>query len=60
MDKMHVNRLKVIDSVAASSRVLECIEGCKLLEYDKVIDLDYQPCVIDVALEDCFNETLDN
>ena len=60
IDKTRMKRLKAIDSVAASSWMLECSEGHELLEHNEVIESDHWLYVFSAALEEYFNETLDN
>ena len=58
LDKTEVNGTKAIDTIAASYSVIEYVEGCKLLEYNEIVVSDYRVCIIDVNLEDYFNEQL--
>ena len=60
MDKIYINRLKTIDSVAATSGIIEYIKGCKLLVDNEVVYLDHYTYVFDIALEDYFDKYLDN
>ena len=54
MDKTCESGSKPIDSFGASAGILECIEGCKLLDYNDIVETDHCRCVVDVALDDYF------
>ena len=45
-----------IDTIAVSEGILEYIKGCKLLSYAEIVMLDHQSYVIDVNLEEYFED----
>ena len=47
-----------IDSIAASSGVIDFIDGCKLLDYNDILESDHRGYVINSAIEDYFNKEL--
>ena len=56
MDKMEIQGSKPIDTIAASHRILEYVEGCFLLEYNEIVFTNHRSYVIDMNLEEYFNE----
>jgi len=55
-DKTYKNGSKPIDSIAASCGIMDFIEGCELLNYNEFIDTDHRAYVIDVNIDEYFNE----
>jgi len=47
-----------INSIAATHGILEFIEECKLLPYNEVIFSDHRAYVVNINLEEYFNEQL--
>ena len=56
LDRTYKNGSKSIDSIAATCGIMEFVEGCKLLSYNEVIETDHRAYVVDVNIEDYFNE----
>ena len=52
------NGSRTIDSLAATTGSMEHVEGCKLLGYDDVVESDHRSYLIEIAMEDYFNEQL--
>ena len=60
LDKTHKHRSKPIDSIAVSSGIMSYIEGCKLTNYNEIVEIDHRGYIIDVAMEDYFSIKLSN
>ena len=56
--KTYKNRSKPIDSIAATSGLIEYVDGYKLLGYNDVVESDHRSYMIEIAIEDYFNEQL--
>ena len=56
--KTYKNGSKPIDSIAATSGILEFIDGCELLGYNEVVETDHRSYVIDISLEEYFNDEI--
>ena len=56
MSTTNKNGSKPIDTIAATEGIMEHVDGCKLLSHAEVVISDHRPCVIDVNLEEYFNE----
>ena len=54
MDRTHKSGSKPIDSFAVSAGILEYIEGCMLLEYNDIFEIDHRGYMVDVALDEYF------
>ena len=54
LDKTHKNGSKTIDSTSASSGAMECLEGCRLLNYNDTVESDHRSHVIEVDIEDYY------
>ena len=54
MEKTFKPGTKPIDSIAASTGVIEHIEGYKLLDYNEIVETDHRGHVIDIALDTYF------
>jgi len=54
LDPMQKRGSKCINSIAVSYRLLPFIEGCKLLEINEVIAIDYHSYIIDINLKEYF------
>ena len=46
---------RTIDSIAATPGVIDYVDGCKLLDYNEIVESDHKAYVIDIALEDYFH-----
>jgi len=55
MDNIHIDGSKSIDSIAVTLNIIECIEGCKLLEANEVMITDYRFYLVDINFE-CYFE----
>ena len=49
---------KCIDVVLVSEEVLEIIEGIALIEWNEIVDSDYRGYLLDLDLEEYFNDEL--
>ena len=56
MSSANKNGSKPIDTIAATEGIIEHVDGCKLFSHAEVVISDHRPCVIDVNLEEYFNE----
>ena len=56
MSSTNKNGSKPIDTIAATEGAIEHVDGCKLLYHAEVVISDHRPHVIDVNLEEYFNE----
>ena len=56
LDKAHENGSKTIDSTSTSSDTMECVEGCRLLNYNDIVESDHRAHAIEVDVEDYFQE----
>ena len=44
----------MINFVAASTKIIEYIDGCQITDYNEVIIIDYRGYLLDIQLEDYF------
>ena len=51
MDNTYLNRSKLINIIAISPNLIECIEGCKLYKVNELIITDHRLYIIDINLE---------
>jgi len=58
LDKTNVNGSLPIDSIAASQGIYEYIEGCRLVENNEIVHTDHRGYLVDVNLEEYFNDEL--
>ena len=56
IDKININRSWPIDSIAITVGILEYVEGSKLLGNNDVVFSDHRLYLIDVNLEEYFND----
>ena len=54
-DNTYIIESKCIDFVAATSRLINDIEGCKLINYNQIIESNHRGYLIDLNLEQYFN-----
>ena len=59
MDKTYAGGSKAIDTVSASNGIIEHVEGCQLHKNIEIIESDHRPCIFDIALNEYFNERLE-
>ena len=52
------NGSRTIDSLAATTRLMEYVEGCEWLGCNDVVESDHRSYLIEIAIEDYFNEQL--
>ena len=55
---IHITGSKLIDIEAVFLNLMECIEGCKLLETNEIIITDYRLYLIDINLKKCYRAQL--
>ena len=53
---LYCNRIKNVDSVAASKNILSCIERYQIFQINKIINMDYHRHIIDINLESYFSK----
>ena len=58
MDNTHKDGSKLIDSIAASYRIISYIERCKLIEANEVVLSDHRGYLVDINFELYFNEQM--
>ena len=58
LDKICIEGLKCIDSVVIFQNLLDSMKGFKLLEVNEVTILDHWVLLIDINLEEYFEETM--
>jgi len=56
--KTYIYRSNPIDSIAATLGIMDYVDGCKLLRNNNIMESGYQSYIVDVALEDYFNDEL--
>ena len=56
LDKICKKGSKPIDSIVVKSGVMDYVEGCELLSYNKIVEIDYRAHMIDVNIDKYFNE----
>jgi len=56
MDNTHINGSSPIDSIAATTNILQIVEGCKLLEANEVILNDHRSYAVDFNFEKYFSK----
>ena len=54
LDKTYKHGSSIIDSITASSRIMQYIEGCKLLEYNEIVESDHRVYMIDITIDEYF------
>ena len=58
MDNMHITGSKPINTIVVTPNIMECIEGCKLFEANKIIITDHQSYVVDINFKRYFQAQL--
>ena len=58
MDNTHKEGLSVINTIAASPNVMECIKGCRLMETTDIMLSDHYSYLIDFNIKRYFGEQL--
>ena len=54
LDSTNIKGSSPIDTIACSNRLLEFVEGSKLVRNNEILFLDYRAYIIDINLEDYF------
>ena len=49
---------KPIDSFAATSGIMEYVDGCEILGYNEVVESDHRSYLVDISLEEYFNDEM--
>jgi len=58
MDNTNVNGSHPIDSIAATREISDYIEGCQMVDNNDIIYTDHRGYLVDINLEDYFNDQL--
>lgn len=58
MGKTYIHGSKMIDAVYVMNGLMEYVEGCKLIGNNEIVEGDHRGYVIDIALEDYFEDDL--
>ena len=53
---MYKRGSRLIDTIAATTGIMQVIEGCKLIETNEIVISDYHTYIIDVNLSNYFEE----
>ena len=56
MDKTYIRSSSLTDSVALSSEIIDYVEGIQLLSHNDIVISDHQSCLIDINIEEYFND----
>ena len=56
MCKTCVNGSRPIDAVHASNGIMEYAEGCKILSNNAILKSDYRSYLVDIALDEYFED----
>ena len=56
LDKTYKNGSSPIDSIVALSSIMEYVVGYHLINYNEIVERDYQAYVIDINIEEYFDE----
>ena len=56
MDNTHKEGSSAIDTIAASLNIMECIEGCRLIDTSDIVLSDHYSYLIDFNIERYFGE----
>ena len=54
LDKIYKHGSKPIDSIAATAGVIDYIERCQLVDYNKIIEIDHRGFIVNVVLDEYF------
>ena len=58
IDNIHISGSWPINSIVATLFIMNCIEGCKLLDANEVLLTDYRSYLVDINLERYFETNL--
>ena len=53
-DSTYKHGSKQIDSIAATNEIMNYIEGCRLMNYNEIIESDHRAYMVDVGIEEYF------
>jgi len=56
LDSTYKHGSKQIDSIAATNGIMDYIEGCRLINYNEIIESDHRAFMIDVDIEEYFED----
>jgi len=56
LDSTYKHGSKQIDSIAATNGIMNYIEGCRLMNYNEIVESDHRAFMIDVDIEEYFND----
>ena len=59
-DATYKRGTKCIDSIAVSDGLQAQIEGCKIIEWNKIIDTDHQGIMVDINIEQFFGREIND
>ena len=58
INKTCVHGLSIVDSLATSTGIIEYIDGCKILRHNEIAKLDHMSYLVDILLEEYFQDEL--
>ena len=58
LDKTYVHRSSSIDSIVVSKGLMKFVKGSKLITYNEILWSGYRTFIIDINLEDYFNDKM--
>jgi len=56
--KIYIHRSNPIDSLAVSIGIIQYIDGCKILGYNEIAESDHKSYLVDISLEEYFQDEL--
>jgi len=56
MCKTYVHGSSPIDAIYASNGIMEYVDGCKILDNNEIVEADHRGYLIDIALEEYFED----
>ena len=54
LNKTCKNGSKPIDSIVATSRIMEYVKGCEVINYNDIVETDHRAYIIDINAKDFF------
>ena len=58
MDTTFIRGAKLIDTIAISNGIMQCVEECKLINENAIVLSDYRAYMVDINLEQYFSKQL--
>ena len=55
-DSTYKHGSKQIDSIAATNGIMNYIEGCRLMNYNEIIESDHRAFIVDIDIEEYFKD----